>query len=137
MTRLIHVSDAANLALHALMLLGRGGGGHSLSVAVMADELAVSEPHLGKVLQRLAKLGLVTSRRGPAGGFTLGRPSNQIRLMEILEAIEGPVEQQRCLLGRNLCVGKACAMGTLVHSVQSILIDHLTKTLLSDVAFDA
>jgi len=49
----------------------------------------------------------------------------------------GPVEQQRCLLGRNLCVGKACAMGTLVHSVQSILIDHLTKTLLSDVAFDA
>jgi len=84
MEGVLKISEAANLGLHSMVYLANVGKDRMVPVSHIADALGVSKDHLGKVLQRLAKLGLVTSRRGPAGGFTLGRPSNQIRLMEIL-----------------------------------------------------
>jgi len=48
-------------------------------------------------MQRLTKLGLLRSIRGPGGGFLQARPPAQIKLLEVYEAVEGPLEPQDCV----------------------------------------
>ena len=100
----LRISEAASLGMHAMGLLSTGLDG-PLSARMAADRLGVSEAHLAKVLQRLAKVGLLTSTRGPKGGFALSRDPESVSLLEVFEAIEGPMEPAACLFGIPLCDG--------------------------------
>ncbi|MEO5656614.1 MAG: Rrf2 family transcriptional regulator [Nitrospiria bacterium] len=64
----------------------------------IADEYHIPVELLAKVLQRLAKKGLIISQNGPKGGYALSRPSTDITVSEIIEAIEGPVMLTTCSL---------------------------------------
>ena len=130
---MLKISDAANLALHAMAALACSKGGGQTSVNHLAEGLGVSEHHLAKVMQRLGKIGLVKSRRGPKGGFTLGRDPDTIHLMEIYEAIEGPIPQRECLLDHKVCDGTQCLMGDLIRSVDRQVRDHMENTKLTDM----
>jgi len=130
---LLKFSDAATLALHATFLLAAEAP-RALSAATIAAHLGVSEAHLSKVLQRLAKVGLIESRRGPHGGFNLGRDNEQITLLDIYEAIDGAVRENTCLLGRDDCPIGGCIMGGLVASLSHQLRDFLAKTSLATLA---
>lgn len=133
MASMLRISEAANLGFHAMACLLDSSPGNAISVAEIAALLGVSRDHLGKVLQRLAKVGLVTSRRGPKGGFFLGSKAREATLLQILEAIDGPMTKVGCLLGRPICGGK-CILGGLVDSLHEQVHDYLTKTTLADVA---
>ena len=93
----------------------------------IAEKQHVSENHLSKVLQRLAKANLVHSIRGPKGGFNLSRDAESITLLEVFEAIEGPIGQSNCLLGFSSCNG-ACIMGTLLFDINRQVREYLSKT---------
>jgi hypothetical protein len=69
MDTILRISDAANLAIHAMAHIARSKGNVNHSVGEIAGEQGVSVAHLSKVMQRLVKVGLLTSRRGPGGGF--------------------------------------------------------------------
>lgn len=131
------LSDAANLAFHSMLVLSSQPAGTQQSVAYLAQYLGVSENHLAKVMQRLAKVGLVVSRRGPKGGFVLGRPSKDITLLEIYETMEGPLSHRTCMLEQPICKGDCCLMGHLLDTVQDQLRAHLTNTSLADVTLPA
>jgi Rrf2 family protein len=126
----LKISDAANLAFHAMLILAREPDNGQLSVADMAHRLGVSENHLAKVMQRLAKVGLVKSRRGPGGGFTLRKPAAQIRLLDIYVAIEGPLPHGRCLLDKPVCDGSCCLLGGLLTDLHDRIAGHLERTTL-------
>jgi Rrf2 family protein len=128
----LNISDAAALALHAMAFLA-GQPDRRFATGEIASELHVSEAHLSKVLQRLAKAGLVKSARGPHGGFVLARPADEIRLLDAYEAIEGPLAESRCILGLPTCGAKRCIFGDLVTGVNARVRDYLTKTKLSTV----
>ncbi len=117
MDTILRISDAANLAIHAMAHIARSKGGVNQSVGEIADHQGVSEAHLSKVMQRLVKVGLLTSRRGPGGGFLLRRPAETISLLEILEAMDGPMTDTKCLLGRKKCLFGGCALGALLTHV--------------------
>jgi len=129
--RLLAFSDAANLGLHAMLELALAEPKRPTPVAEVAARLDASEAHLGKVLQRLGRLGLVASRRGPKGGFTLGRPPEEISLGDVVTAIDGPLDSSGCLLGHKRCLGSACLMGGVLDEVFTLLSGHLSSTLLS------
>ncbi len=113
MADIFRLSEAASLALHAAAYL-QAHGDQRPSAAAVAAELHVSVHHLAKVLQRMAHAGLVESVRGPKGGFRLVRPGNQITLLDIYEAMEGPLAPRPCLLGsRPLCAYQECLLGPL------------------------
>ncbi len=133
MGRLLNFSDASNFAIHALILLARAPRGTRLSSAELAATLEVSEAHLGKVLQRLAHLGFVDSRRGPHGGFVLKRDPATVTLYDILTAIDGPLDAGVCALGRPLCIGRTCALGCVLQKVHAIVHEHFAGTRLSDL----
>jgi|GEM_PF-82572 len=117
MDTILRISDAANLAIHAMAHIARSKGTVNHSVGEIATEQGVSEAHLSKVMQRLVKVGLLTSRRGPGGGFVLGRVAEKISLLEILEAMDGPMSDCKCLLGRKKCMFGGCALGALLTHV--------------------
>ena len=113
MKGVLRISDAASMAMHTLALMSVDPSVVHTTKSI-AGKLAVSGAHLAKVFQRLAKAGLVESERGPRGGFRLGRPADDISLLEVYEAIEGPFEPKDCLMNERTCVGADCtaARGT-------------------------
>lgn len=132
MSQALRISEAASLALHSMVLLAAKPEG-PLSTHEAAAELRVSEAHLSKVLQRLAKAGLVTSTRGPGGGFVLAKEPTEISLLEVYETIDGPLGAGECLLGDPTCRGEACLLGDLVRSVSEQMRSYLSGTRLADV----
>ncbi len=128
---LLRVSEAASIALHTTVFLASDAKG-MVSVKQIASRLKVSEAHLSKVLQRLAKAGVVRSARGPKGGFVLNRPAGKITLLEVYEAIEGPLRPTKCLLNKPICRGDKCVLGGLLKKVNQQTRDYLARTSLSE-----
>lgn len=132
MTGLLKISDAASLAIHAMAFLAQRFGKRT-SAKQIASVLGVSENHLAKVCQRLAKAGLIEATRGPRGGFVLAQPADLITLIQVYEAVEGPLSPSRCLLHRPVC-GENCIMGELVESVNRQVSEYLRWTTLAQLA---
>jgi len=132
MSGVVHISEAANLALHTMILLAVEPE-RPLRVNRAIEVLPVSENHLAKVLQRLAHAGLVHSTRGPHGGFTLARAPAKMTLLEVYEAIEGPLAAHTCLLGKPRCGGR-CVLGDFIEKTNAAFKAKLSRTRLSDVA---
>jgi Rrf2 family protein len=130
---MLKISDAVNLAFHAMLFLAADSAHGQLSVQDLAKRMGVSDNHLSKVMQRLAKAGLVGSKRGPKGGFYLVKPPEKIRLLDIYELIEGPLPQDTCLLEKPICDGTCCLLGNLIADMQRQIRNHLSNTTLKDV----
>jgi Rrf2 family protein len=131
MAHVLNISEAATLALHATVLLASRDA--PMTTKGIASALRASEAHLSKVMQRLARAGLVNSSRGPKGGFVLSRESRKIALLDVYQAIEGRLAPSPCLLGHPVCAGRKCIMGSLVRSVNRQISDHLSRTTLSEL----
>jgi len=71
--------------------LAYNGGGAPVQIRVISERQAIPARYLEQIFQRLRRAGLVQSKRGPGGGYTLARASEQISLREIVEALEGPL----------------------------------------------
>ncbi len=133
MQKLLQISDAASLALHAAATLAANPEERA-STRQMAQLLEASEAHLAKVMQRLVHTGLVTSVRGPGGGFTLARPADEITLMHVFEAIEGPFQPSTCLLARPACNGTGCLLGGMLAELNTTFEDYFRQHTLADLA---
>jgi Rrf2 family protein len=129
---MLRISEAASLAMHTAALLAVEPK-RRLSTAQVASTLGVSEAHLAKVLQRLARAGLVRSERGPHGGFQLAGDPAQVTLIEIYEAIEGPLRPVECLLGKRVCRGEHCILGKLASSIDQQVREYLGGTHLAEL----
>jgi len=131
---ILHISEAANLGLHALAFLAREAGKAPVTTAHIAESYGVSEAHLSKVFQRLAKAGLVKSVRGPHGGFRLQKAPSEITLRDIYEALDGPMKEHTCLFDEPRCGRSACVLGDLLSDVHHRIAARFVETTLADIA---
>lgn len=69
----------------------------------IAAAVDVPPTFLAKIFQQFSKMGLVKSFRGTGGGFMLGRPPEKITLLEVVEAVEGPIVPNRCVANAADC----------------------------------
>jgi Rrf2 family protein len=132
MQNLLNFSDAVNLAFHSMAVLASNKDGY-LRTNEIARGLDVSEHHLQKVHQRLAKVGLLKAIRGPKGGFCLNKPADEITLLDVYEAIEGPLHPNQCLLGRPKCEIHSCVLGQMVDQVNDLVEKHLTSITINNL----
>lgn len=133
MSNFIKISEATSIAFHTAAYLAQNTG-RLVSSREIARRLGASENHLSKVLQRLAHSGIVQSTRGPNGGFRIRTPWEKIRLIEIYEAIEGPIAPGRCLLDLSFCKGNKCSLGGIVHRTDEAMRKYLAGTTLAEMA---
>jgi Rrf2 family protein len=133
MTKLVRISEAASLALHAMAMLYQCDRQRFTNQEI-SERLGASEHHLAKVMQRLAKAGLVESLRGPQGGFCLGPAATDARLLAIYEAIEGPLSDEGCLLSSAVCERQQCVLGDLAARVHNQVREYLMENTLAQFA---
>jgi len=91
--------------------------------------------YLEKVIRDLMRRGLVRARRGPGGGYQLGRPAETISFRDIIEAVEGPITLNLCVEGGSICnLQPACRMFRVWEEGQRVLLNVFSHTMLSEVA---
>lgn len=128
----LRISEAASLALHTMVYLAGDPSTH-YSAEKIAGILCVSASHLSKVLQRLTRVGLLVSVRGPKGGFRLARGTGEITLLEVFEAIDGPFEPTECLMHDRTCGQLGCLFGDLLGNINRQVREYLEGRTLEDV----
>lgn len=128
------LSEAANLAIHAMAWLASPGAPGAAPVSMIAAELDVSESHLGKVLQRLVHGGLLRSTRGLYGGFSLVRDARSKTLLDIVVAVDGPLQGGGCPLGMPICGQDSCRLSLLMSEIHQKLVDGLSSITLGKFA---
>ncbi|MFP4057171.1 MAG: RrF2 family transcriptional regulator [Candidatus Brocadiia bacterium] len=133
MSKLLRISEAASLGLHAAVRLAEHPR-RPVSARDLARRLDASEAHLAKVLQRLVRAGLVSSTRGPRGGFALARAPGEVSLLDVYEAVEGPVEPTACPFGRPVCRRGECIFGEFLSEFDARFRDYLATTTLDALA---
>jgi Rrf2 family protein len=90
------LSQKARYAIRALTALAELEPAAQAQIAEIADSARVPRKFLEQILLDLKKRGLVHSTRGKLGGYTLGRPADQIELAEIIRTIDGPLALSPC-----------------------------------------
>jgi Rrf2 family iron-sulfur cluster assembly transcriptional regulator len=97
----------------------------------VAQAQSMPESYLAKIFQDLAKAGLVRSHRGAKGGFSLARPSSQITLRQIIEALQGPISLNRCLDIREGCANsETCPVADVLRKAQRQMLATLDAATL-------
>ena len=92
----------------------------------IAESQDIPESYLAKIFQDLSKGGLVRSRRGAKGGFTLARPASEITLRQVIEALQGPISLNRCLDIRDECPRlESCSVAPVLREAQAQLLETL------------
>lgn len=130
---ILRFSEAANLAMHAMVYLAWRDASGPCPAADIASGLQISENHLAKVLQRLVHGGMVHSIRGARGGFSLAKPPEQVTLLSILELIDGPLPEHHCLLGNETCFLPSCMLSGVEAEARDLLVARLGKMTLRDM----
>ncbi|MDA3906911.1 MAG: Rrf2 family transcriptional regulator [Bacteroidales bacterium] len=130
MAKVVTLSEAASLAIHAIVLIA--GSDNIVNVNMIAKATESSKNHLAKVMQRLVKSGLLSSTRGPAGGFLLKKDASDITLYDIYFAVEGPIELEDCPLGRPVCPFDKCIMGGVIHKLTNDFKKYLMEEKVSN-----
>lgn len=127
---ILNLTEAAAIALHAMVLLVNEE--EPVSAAYIAEMLGVSKHHLSKVLRNLAVAGLVTSSKGPQGGFSLSKIQKKTSFMQVLEAVEGKTVSTNCLFARKPCSDGKCILGSLLCRLNSEFRDYFNNTRIKD-----
>ncbi len=93
----MQLTRAADYALRVMIHMASAPNGTKVRLKELADGSEAPEKFLAKLLQQLTKTDLVASRRGPSGGFELSEKGRSATVMDVVEAIEGPVALNVCL----------------------------------------
>ncbi len=98
------LSSKSRYAFRALVFLAlKDKEEGKIGINYISSSLDIPKPFLAKIMQDLARMKVLNSLKGPRGGFSMAKPANEIRLVEILEIIEGSDFFDRCLIGISSC----------------------------------
>lgn len=98
------LSNTCKYALRALIYLGKfSKEDQMIGIKRISEDLGLSSPFLGKILQNLVKQKLLVSTKGPNGGFALARPSDKITLWDIVIKVDGEEFFTNCLISLEPC----------------------------------
>ncbi len=114
----MRLGRAAAYAVFATAHLAENANGTPIQGRDIAEACGIPSGHLLKILQQLVRAQILTSERGPAGGFVLRKSPDEITLLEIVEAIEGPISGD--LLLRNMAQSKERARVRLERTCQDV-----------------
>jgi len=117
--------------------------GRPVSLGTIAESESLPLAYLEHLVQRLRRAGLVESRRGARGGYSLARPATDISMADVVRALEGEIVPIECITqeadGRVVCTREAetdhvCPTKILWARVQGSIVRTLTELTLADLA---
>jgi Rrf2 family cysteine metabolism transcriptional repressor len=134
-------STKAEYGVRVMAHLAKHNGERPISLATIADSEGLPLAYLEHLVQRLRKAGLVESRRGAHGGYTLAREAEEITMAEVVRALEGEIAPIECITadtdGVLVCSrehSEPCPTKFLWTRVQGSIVRTLNEMTLADLA---
>lgn len=115
----MQLTKASRYGLYALVMMARAPEGR-VTASDVAAQLAISEHHVSKVLQQLARAGIVAGARGAGGGYGLARAPDDVTMLEIVQCLEGARPPPACV-GCELAGTDRCSAGGVACAVHGVL----------------
>ena len=137
------LSNTSKYAIRAVIYLAIYATDETrIGIKKIADALQIPSPFLGKILQVLVRRKLLSSTKGPNGGFGLGKDPNEITLYDIIMEMDGDDLFNTCLLGTGTCKenkekDEHCALHNDFDAVRSQMIDLYKNKTIGGLAVDA
>ncbi|MEK6710059.1 MAG: Rrf2 family transcriptional regulator [Nitrospinota bacterium] len=127
-------SKSTKLAVRILTYLVSEGADRNRTGRDIARATQVPEPSAAKILQALAKRGILESRKGPGGGFRLASAPSKVSLAHIVAAVEGDDYMVECIGGLKRCIGHPrCPLHDKWAGVKDRMSEFLQTTSLEDM----
>ena len=134
----MQLTRAADYAVRVLIHLASQPAHTRASRAGLAEAAECPEQFLSKVLQSLTRAGLVVSHRGNTGGFELPVSRQDVSVLYVVEAIEGPVRLNLCLTSKEACARQGmCPAHPVWDEAQRAMVEVLRKSTIRDLAHPA
>ena len=134
---MLKLSKKADYALIAVKHLAAHAENCSCSASDISEAYGISTTLLAKVLQKLAKKGLVAARHGSSGGYKLVKPATEITALEVISAIDGPLSITSCVTHRGECYQTStCTVREPLRRVNESILQVLSTVTISQMSED-
>jgi Rrf2 family protein len=125
----MQITRQADYALRAMLYLAKLGMDKKAATSLIAQEKRIPPSFLAKIISQLSIAGLIHTSRGAHGGVSLARKPEEISVLEVVEAIDGPIALNDCTHDAADCpFGDDCPLRVLWCSAQGELIHRLRNT---------
>lgn len=126
----MRLNQATDYAFRAVLYLSLLPRGQVVEAKLIAEEENIPMRFLLKIFRLLTRAGIVESFRGVNGGYALARPPGEITMLDVIEAIEGPIKINRCLISPEECNKKfssKCPVHHALFAVQQALAREFSR----------
>jgi len=129
----MQITRQADYAVRAVLHLARNGDTRT-ATSVIAEEQKIPPSFLAKIISQLSIAGLLHTSRGARGGVTLAREPKDITLLEVIEAIDGPIQLNECVGDTGTCsFDENCPLRPVWCEAQEQLVGRLKGTNFADM----
>lgn len=128
----MRLSPAAELAIRGVLVLADKYGGGPVTLANICKTRDLSKQYLVKIFASLARAGLIQPVRGKKGGYLLARSPGKIAVLEVIEAVEGPLALNFCQHSPPQCDREDCPLRKVWADLQKIVKKKLSAVTLGD-----
>jgi Rrf2 family protein len=131
----MQLTRAADYAVRVMIHLASPQAVGRVSLPALAEATGAPESFLSKVMQALTKAGMISSRRGQAGGFQISPRGRSASMRDVIEAIDGAIYLNVCLMSGRSCRRKAtCPAHPVWEQAQRAMLDVLSKATIASLA---
>lgn len=128
------LSRQADYGIRVMIDVARFGGSAPVTTRDIAERQQIPTAFLHKTVTQLSRAQLLSARRGAGGGLTLHRAAELISVLQIVEAIEGPLSLMDCTMNGNPCQrSEHCAVHDLLEETTHQLMEQLRSTSLAEL----
>ncbi len=130
----MQITRQADYAVRAVLHLARMGSNDRAATSTVAREQNIPPSFLAKIISQLSIAGLLHTSRGARGGVTLARDPSDISLLEVVEAIDGPIQLNECVGNEGSCTfDESCPIKPVWCDAQEELVNRLRSTNFADM----
>lgn len=134
----MQVTRATDYAVRIMVELASLPPGDKVQLNDLIESTGVRGSFLSKVVQRLVHAGMVSSHRGTRGGFSMRVSGEEITLLDVIEAIEGPTQLNLCLGSGPSCERKSwCGVHPVWQKAQSAFVQELASVTIAHLAIES
>ncbi len=124
----MQITRQADYAIRAVLFLARLGPNQRAATSTVAQEQRIPPSFLAKIISQLSIAGLLHTSRGARGGVSLAREPKEISLLDVVEAIDGPILLNECVGEASTCTfDKDCPLHPIWSDAQEHLVNQLRK----------
>jgi len=125
----MQITRQADYAIRAVRYLAKQGSNQRVATSIVAREMKIPASFLAKIISQLSIAGLLHTSRGARGGVSLAREPKDISVLDVVEAIDGPILLNECVGDAKSCVFEdECLVHPIWMEVQQSLVKRLRET---------